>query len=216
MEISNTDISTFLNMVDTFYNNAWNRLVLYAALIIVIAGIVLPIILQFVSQRIQQSKNTEMENKLREKLTNSINLKAKSIEENNRNIIDNYFKEKEKTIENNLVQIKRNINFSIGLNYHNLALQSVKGRDYIHRISYPISAGISYINAKNESELKKMLRVLEKHCLDLNKINDSFEVEELKKSLHNFFSKLEVEYPDERYSSEIKRIKKAIFNASKA
>ena len=35
MEISNTDISTFINMVDTFYNNAWNRLVLYGALIIV-------------------------------------------------------------------------------------------------------------------------------------------------------------------------------------
>jgi len=216
MEISNTDISTFLNMVDTFYNNAWDRLVLYAALIIVIAGIVLPIILQFVSQRIQQSRNTEMENKLREELTNSINLKGKSIEENNRNIIDNYFKEKEKTIENNLVQIKRNINFSIGLNYHNLALQSVKGRDYFHKISYPISAGISYIDAKNESELKKMLRVLERHCSDLNKINDSFEVEELKKSLYNFFSKLEAEYPDARYSSEIKKIKKAIFNASKA
>ena len=72
MEISNTDISTFLNMVDTFYNNAWNRLVLYGALIIVIAGIVIPIILQFISQRFQKSRNIEMENKLRKELTNSI------------------------------------------------------------------------------------------------------------------------------------------------
>ena len=208
MEISNTDISTFLNMVDTFYNNAWNRLVLYAALIIVIAGIVLPIILQFVSQRIQQSKNIEMENKLREELTNSINLKGKSIEEKDRNIIDNYFKEKEIEIKDMTSLLNKKISYSMGINYHNLMLQSEKEEDFFHMISYSISAGSNYIDAENESELKKILRIIERYSLDLIKIKDPFEVEELKKSLYYFISKLEAKYPDKRYSLEIRSIKK--------
>jgi len=53
-----------------------------------------------------------------------------------------------------------------------------------------------------------MLSALEEHCLDINKVKDSFDVKELKKSLDNFISKLEAEYPDKRYSLEIRRIKK--------
>jgi len=208
MEILNTDISTFLNMVDTFYNNAWNRLVLYGALIIVIAGIVIPIILQFISQRFQKSRNIEMENKLRKELTNSINLEAKSIEEKDRNIISNYFKEKEMELKDMSNLLNKKISYSIGLNFHNLALQSGKEGDYNYMIHYFISAGDNYIDAKNEGELKKMLSVLERCCLDINKVKDSFEVKELKESLDNFISKLDAEYPDKRYSQEIRRIKK--------
>lgn len=215
MEISNTDISTFLNMVDTFYNNAWNRLVLYGALIIVIAGIVIPIILQFISQRVQQSRNIEMENKLREEFTSFVNLKGKSIEEKDRNIIDNYFKEKEIIIENKLAQIKRNISFSIGLNYHNLAVRNAKEGDFSAAILYNLSAGKNYLDADDETNLKIILGNVEHNCLQIDKIKDSFEVEEVKKTIDNFISKLEKKFPDKRYSSEIIKIKKAIFNVSK-
>lgn len=53
-----------------------------------------------------------------------------------------------------------------------------------------------------------MLSALERYCLDINKVKNSFEVEELKKFLDNFIYTLEAEYPDERYSLEIRRIKK--------
>lgn len=208
MEISNTDISAFLNMVDTFYNNAWNRLVLYGALIIVIAGIVIPIILQYISRIVQQGRNIEMENKLREELTNYVNLKGDTIEKKNINIIDNYFKEKEMEIKDMSALLKKRISYSIGINFHNLLLQSEKEGDYFYMIYYCISAGSNYIDAENEGELKKMLSALEEHCLDINKVKDSFDVKELKKSLDNFISKLEAEYPDKRYSLEIRRIKK--------
>lgn len=208
MEIPNADISTFLNMVDTFYNNAWNRLVLYGALLVALIGIILPIASQWVSQRIQQGKNIEMENKLREELTNYVNLKGDTIEKKNINIIDNYFKEKEMEIKDMSSLLNKRISYSIGISFHNLAIQSEKEGDYYYMIGYFISAGNNYIDAKNESELKKMLRALEINCLDINKIKDSFEVEELKKSLYNFISKLEEEYPDKRYSMEIREIKK--------
>lgn len=208
MEMTNTDISSFLEMVDTFYNNAWNRLALYGALIIILVGIVLPIILQLASQRIQQSRNIEMENKLREELTNFVNLKSDTIEKKNINIIDNYFKEKEMEIKDMSALLKKRISYSIGINFHNLTIQSEKEGDYYYMIYYCISAGNNYIDAKNEGELKKMLSALERYCLDINKVENSFEVEELKKFLDKFISKLEAEYPDKRYSLEIRRIKK--------
>jgi replication initiation and membrane attachment protein DnaB len=208
MEISNTDISTFINMVDTFYNNAWNRLVLYGALIIVIAGIIMPIILQSMSQRVQKSKNIEMENKLRKELTSSINLEAKSIEEKDRNIISNYFKEKEMELKDMSNLLNKKISYSIGLNFHNLAVQSGKEGDCYHMIHYFISAAGNYIDAKNEGELKKILNALEDCGVYINKVKDSFDVKELKESLDNFISKLDAEYPDKRYSQEIRGIKK--------
>lgn len=208
MEISNTDISTFLNMVDTFYNNAWNRLVLYGALIIVIVGIVMPIILQYISRRIQQSKNIEMENKLREEFTSVINLKAKSIEEKDKNTIDNYFEEKEMKLKDISNLLNKKISYSIGLNFHNLAMQSGKEGDSYHMIHYFISAALNYIDAKNESELKRILNALEDVGVYINKVKDSFDVKELKKSLDNMISKLDAEYPDKRYSQEIRGIKK--------
>jgi len=134
MQISTTDISAFLNMVDTFYNNAWNRLVLYGALIIVIAGIVIPIILQYISRIVQQGRNIEMENKLREELTNYVNLKGDTIEKKNINIIDNYFKEKEMEIKDMSALLKKRISYSIGINFHNLLLQSEKEGDYFYMI----------------------------------------------------------------------------------
>jgi len=212
MEISNTDISSFLEMVDTFYNNAWNRLALYGALIIILVGIILPIVSQWVSQRIQQGKNIEMENKLREELTNYVNLKGDTIEKKNIDIIDNYFKEKEMEIKHMSSLLNKKISYSIGINYHNLALQSAKEKDYYFMIFYSISAGSNYIDAGNESELKKMLRLIERYSLNINKIDDSFEVEELKKSLYNFISKLEAKYPNKRYSVEIRSIKKNLSN----
>lgn len=212
MEISNIDISTLLNMIDTFYNNAWNKLVLFGGLIIVIVGIVLPAILQWASQRIQQGKNIEMENKLRKELTNSINLKGKSIEEKNKKFIDNYFYEKEKVIKNMSIKLSSRISFSIGLNYHNLGVQSAGEEDFFYAIRYYIIAGHNYVDAKNEGELKIILGNIESCCL--HKIKDSFEFEEIKKSLDNFISKLKEEYPDERYSQEIRRIEKNFFTCN--
>jgi len=215
MEISNIDISTFLNMVDTFYNNAWNRLVLYGALIIVIVGIVLPIVLQWVSRRVQQSKNIEMENKLKEALTNIINIKSDNIEKKNKNILDNYFKEKEKETKNMLALLEGKISFSIGLNYHNLGMQMVDEKKYSDAILYYIAAGNNYIDAKEETQLKIILGNIENACLNIQEIKDQFEVKEIKKSLDNFISKLEEKFPDNRYSLEIIKIKKNIFKVSK-
>ena len=215
MEISNTDISTFLNMVDTFYNNAWNRLVLYGALIIVIAGIVIPIILQFISKKIQQSRNIEMKNKLREELTNYIDLKVSNIEEKNKKFIDSYFSEKEKIMKDILVNLENRISFSIGLNYHNLSVEMGKEGNISGAILYSISAGQNYLDADDETNLKIILGNIEGYCLNIDKIKDSFEVGEVKKTLDDFISKLEKKFSDKRYSIEIIKIKKAIFNVTK-
>ncbi len=215
MEISNTDISTFINMVDTFYNNAWNRLVLYGALIIVIVGIVIPIILQYTSRRVQQGKNIEMENKLREEFTSFVNLKGKSIEEKDKNIIDNYFKEKERIIENKLVQLRRDISHSKGLSFHNLGLRKATEGEILVSTLFYISAGRSYLDAQDETNLKIILENIEKNCLGIDKIEDLFEFEEVKKELNSFISKIEKEFTDKRYSLEIIKINKAIFNISK-
>ena len=215
MEILSTDISTFLNMVDTFYNNAWNRLIIFGAIIFAVVGIFVPIILQFLSRRIQQSKNIEMEHKLREEFIKVVDLEAKSIEGKDKNIIDNYFEEKDKILENKLTQLNRDISFSTALSFHNLGLNNVKEGNIPKATLFYISAGDYYLNADNENNLKIILGNLGATCLDIGKMKDSFEVNEVKQSLNVFISRLEEMFPDKRYSSEIKKIKKAILNPSK-
>jgi len=215
MEISSTDISTFLNMVDTFYNNAWNRLLIFGVIIFAIVGILLPILLETLSRRYQQSKNIEMEYKLREEFTSVVNLKAKSIEEKDKNIIDNYFEEKDKIFENKLTQLNRDISFSKALSFHNLGLNMVNDGDIPKATLFYISAGENYLYADSENNLKIILGNLAATCLEIGKIKDSFEVEEVEQALKVFISRLEEMFPDARYSSEIKKIKKAIFNVSK-
>ncbi len=214
MEISNTDISTFLNMVDTFYNNAWNRLILYGALIIVIVGIVIPIILHFMSQRVQKSRSVEMENKLKEELTNIIDIKSNNIEKKNKNILDNYFEKKEKQIKDMFDLLDRQSSFAVGLNYHNLGIRAVDKKEYSDAILFYISAGYNYMTAKKEDQLKIILGNLINNCLMIKEFKDQFEVKEVKKSLDDFISELEKKFPDDRYSVEILNIRKNIFKGS--
>lgn len=215
MEISNIDVSTLLNMIDTFYNNAWNKLVLFGGLIIVIVGIVWPAILQWASQGIQKSKNIEMKSKLKEELTNIINTKSDNIEKNNKNILDNYFKEKEEEINNTVALLARKISFSIGLNYHNLGMQMIDEKRYSDAITFYISAGNSYIDSEDEAELKIILDNLGNTCSEIHEIKDPFEFKEVKKSLEDFISNLEEKFSDRKYVVEITKIRKAIFNVSK-
>lgn len=215
MEISNTDISTFLNMVDTFYNNAWNRLVLYGALIIVIVGIVIPIILHFMSQRVQKSRSVEMENKLKEELTNIIDIKSNNIEKKNKNILDNYFEKKEKQTKDMFDLLDRQSNFAVGLNYHNLGIRAVDKKEYSDAILFYISAGYNYMTAKKEDQLRIILDNIINNCLMIKEIKDQFEVKEVKKSLDDFISILEKKFPDDRYSVEILNMRKNIFKGSK-
>jgi hypothetical protein len=156
-----------------------------------------------------------MEYKLREKFTSVINLKAKSIEEKDKNTIDNYFEEKDKILENKLTQLNRDISFSTALSYHNLGLNTIKDGDMAKATLFYISAGKYYLNANNENNLKIILGNLAATCLNIGKMKDSFEIEEVKQSLNVFISRLEEMFPDGRYSSEIKKIKKAILNPSK-
>jgi len=215
MEISNIDVSTLLNMIDTFYNNARNKLVLFGGLIILIVGIVLPAILQWASQGIQKGKNIEMENKLRKELTNSINLKGKSIEEKNRNIIDNYFEEKEMEIKKISDSLEKRISLSIALNFYNMGAENEKAGYFYDAIRYYISAGEGFIEASDEGYLNMMLSNIKKCCLNINKIKDQYEIDEVKKSLDGFISELEEKYADNRYFIEIKEIKKSYYTGSK-
>lgn len=215
MGILSTDISTFLNMVDTFYNNAWNRLVIFGVITFAVVGVFVPFIIQFLSRRDLHNKNIEMEYKLREEFTTLVNSKANSIEEKDKNIIDNYFKGKDKILENKLTQLNRSISFSTALSYHNLGLNMIKDGNIAKATLFYISAGNYYLGADNESHLKIILGNLAATCLDIDKTKDSFEIEEVKQSLNVFISKLEESFPDARYSSEIIKIKKAILNPSK-
>ena len=70
MEISNTDILSFLKMIDSFYSNAWNNL----TLTVVIAGsiilVVVPLIFKLVLDYRSKIQIDKIEKNLKEEFKN--------------------------------------------------------------------------------------------------------------------------------------------------
>lgn len=60
MEITNIDFSALLNMVDTFYSNAWNKLIILLAIV----GVGWPVILKVYSDYRVKIKEEKLEKRL--------------------------------------------------------------------------------------------------------------------------------------------------------
>jgi len=209
--MENFDITSFINMVDAFYNNAFNRLLLWGALLIAFLAIIMPILLQWLSQKYQSSEYIKMENDLRNKLTEMIEIKTKSMEENNRKII-----------KDELIPLEKKVHYSVGITFHNLGVSLFKEERKIEAMGCYIRATHEQIDADCEMDIKILLDNIEgAYSSTASTYENLFEFKNLKKDIEELISEIENKYGKAKYYDEIQKIRKAIdkkplkFNKSK-
>lgn len=153
MEIPNTDISSFLKMIDSFYNNAWNRL----TLILIIGGsiivVVLPIILKLFSDYRAKIQEDKLEKNLLKHFQNLSDKNMKLMEGK----FSEYFKEKDKVISQKLDTVDIKINSVSGLIWGTLGnLMEEKG-EIKSSLNYNFNAFNDFLDGKSESNLQNTI-----------------------------------------------------------
>ncbi len=156
MEISNIDISTLLNMVDTFYNNAWDRLTIILVIVGGIGGIVgvaWPILLKKFSDYRAKIEVDKIEKNLKEQFQNLSNENVKLIEKG----MNKLSKAIDKVVSKKLDDVDIKINASRGLTWHTLGDIYDEKNDLKLAFMYYFFAFESYFSGKDESGLQRII-----------------------------------------------------------
>ncbi|MBN1970638.1 MAG: hypothetical protein JW870_14830 [Candidatus Delongbacteria bacterium] len=212
--MENFDTTAFINMVDAFYNNAFNNLILFGGLFVVIVTIIMPIVLQLLSQKYQSGEYIKMENNLRKEFTHLIESKILSIKKENKDNIEECFNEKEEELKNILIPLEKRLNTSLGLNLHTIGNMNTNKKDFLGAIGYYAAAGKFYLEAEDEMNLDRILKCIKNSYRLIDEKENNFEVEDKRKKIEEFISKVEDKY-NYKYNSAIHEIRKVIFNQEK-
>ena len=204
MEITNIDFSVLLNMVDTFYNNAFNRLIILLAIV----GVLWPIILKAYSDYRVKIKEEKLEKRLAEKIQN---LNKKNLElinkENDANIegIDKFISKKLKGID-----IK--LSASRGLLWHVQGNLDYEKGNYSSALEDFFLAFGDYFNGKDELNLQKILTNI-KSCYKM--VEDLSLLEKVENQHLELIKKLYEINENKRYANAIVDIEKDFDSAKK-
>lgn len=204
MEITNIDFSSLLNMVDTFYNNAWNKLIILLAIV----GVGWPVILKLYSDYRVKIKEDKLEKKLSDKIQN---LNKKNIElinkENDANI-----KGIDKFISKKLEIIDIKLSASKGLLWHVQGNLDYDKKEYDTALHYFFLASEYYFNGKDERNLQIVLTCI-KICY--KKIEDLSILEKVENPHLVLLKKLNEINENARYKNAIDDIEKEFESAKK-
>jgi hypothetical protein len=147
--------------VDTFYNNAWTKLIIIITILFSVAGIIFPLILNFILQRAQKKELKASEEVLKKEIaTKTVEIKNQ-ISEDLVKIIDDKFKE----YEGNVLLLK-------GEFY--LAKES-----YRDALSTFITAAICFLRCNDYQNLQNVLNLILYSCLSNLSFEDISHVKEV-------------------------------------
>jgi hypothetical protein len=203
MEVTNIDFSALLNMVDTFYNNAWNRLIVLLA----IAGVVWPLILKVYSDYRVRIKEEKLEKKFSEKIQKLNESNLELINKKN----DANMEKLDKLISEQIENVEMKLNTSMGGVFHvqgNVSYEKKQDKDAL--TSY-FKAFHYYYDGKNEQNLQIVINNIIKCYTQIKDLPLLIEVESQHVDLINKL--LEIN-ENSRYGNTIDKIKKA-FNTAK-
>ncbi len=203
MEVTNIDFSALLNMVDTFYNNAWNRLIVLLA----IAGVVWPLILKVYSDYRVRIKEEKLEKKFSEKIQKLNESNLELINKKN----DANMEKSDKLISEKIENVEMKLNTSMGGIFHiqgNINFEKKQFREALD--SYFIAFKYFY-DGKKEQHLQVVIINIIKCYTQIKDLPLLIEVE----SRHvDLIEKLLKINKNSRYKNTIDEIKKA-FNTAK-
>jgi len=171
-----------LTQVDSFYNGAWNRLLIF----ITIAGLLVPYLIQ-----LYQKKIFDIEaKKLEEKFTQE----QKKLKE--------HFLAYQTATDKELAYVTAGI-------YHVQALHMRAQHNYAGAIKSITDSILPYYKSGNFGNFKKLLNILEE-CINLASAQDIRYIEEDYYNLDTKFTKFQSDDKDRIFSDEIIKIKRAL------
>jgi len=203
MEVTNIDFSALLNMVDTFYSNAWNRLIILLAIV----GVAWPVILKVYSDYRVRIKEEKIEKKFSEKIQKLNESNLELINKKN----DANMEKLDKLISEQIENVEMKLNTSMGGIFYvqgNVNFEKKQFRDALN--SYFVAFHYLY-DGKNEQNLQNVINNIVKCYTQIKDLPLLIEVE----SQHvDLIKKLLKINDNSRYENTIDKIKKA-FNAAK-
>jgi hypothetical protein len=202
MEITNIDFSALLNMVDTFYNNAWNRLIL----ILAIVGVAWPLILKVYSDYRVKVKEEKLEKRLSEKIQNLNERNLKLINKKS----DANIERMEKLISEKLKNMDIQLNVSKGFIWHFQAKLYYDKKQYKSALELYFAAFGFYFNGKNELNLQRVIKYI-KSCYA--KVKDLSHLEEVENQHLDLIKKLNEINENLRYKDVINDIEEEFDSA---
>jgi len=181
MEIPNTDISSFLKMIDSFYNNAWNRL----TIILIIGGsivvVVLPIIFKMISDYRTKIRVDKVEKNLKEQSQNLSDENMKIIEKK----LDEYFKEKDKVISQNLNAVDIKIHAVSGLVWAALGNLMFEKKLIKSSLNYHFNSFEEFYDGESEANLQNSISIIKNLYKEITNLSLLKEIENRHLSLIN-------------------------------
>jgi len=156
-------------MVDTFYNNAWNRLIL----ILAIVGVAWPLILKVYSDYRVKAKEEKLEKRLSEKIQN---LNERNLEIINKKS-DANIERTEKLISKKLKNIDIQLNLSKGFIWHFQATICYDNKQYKGALELYFDAVEFYFKGKDEVNLQRVIKYIKSCYAKVKKLSHLEEVE---------------------------------------
>lgn len=146
-----------INKVDTFYNNAWNKIALVGSIAFGIVGIVVPFVIQSYQKRTLRLNSENLHNNLLKELTNELQA-----------LIETKFKENEQQLKSLNASSNAKILFS-------QAKFSVEKNSYKGALGEIVTASFLSIESNDYRTLQEMLEFILNDCLpylSIEEIND--------------------------------------------
>jgi len=214
MEISNIDISTLLNMIDTFYNNAWNRLTIILIVIGGIGGIVgvaWPMLLKKISDHNAKIEVDKLEKNLKEQFQNLSNENVKLIEKGIEKGMNTLSEAINKAVSKKLDEVDIKMNISRGLIWHVLGNTERDENQLELALKHYFYAFDYYFYGKDELNMQIIINAIE---IIYEKVKDSSFLKEIENRHTDLIKKLYEINDNSRYSNTIDKIEED-FNSLK-
>jgi hypothetical protein len=146
-----------IEKVDSFYNNAWNKLIIFGSILFAIVGVFVPLVIQWYQKRTLKLSETTLKNDLKKELQNVLFLE-----------IEKKFSDNEKQLKSLNASANAKILFS-------QAKFSIEKNSYKGALGEIITASFSSLECNDFRTLQELLDFLSKNCLpflSVEEIND--------------------------------------------
>lgn len=192
MEITNIDFSAILQMVNTFYTNAWYLLIAVLGL----ATLVLPIVLKKFLDYRTKIEIDKVEENLKTQFQNLSDKNEKLITEKTIEIA----KKSNEATDKKFDDINKKLEAQRGLSWHTLGIVYSQKEDYKLALQYYFYAFDSYFYGEDEMNMQKIIACIK---TTYQNVKDLSLLEETEKKHIDLIEKLESINENHRYSNLI-------------
>jgi hypothetical protein len=143
-----------INKIDSFYNSAWNKLILIGSIALGIIGILVPIIIQWYQKKIYELSE--------ENLKQELSIKMSELKEELKDTIEDQIKENIKEYEDKIEKLTSSANAKV---FHIQGNGLLKEGDYNEAMANYIIATEDYFKSDDYSNLQNTLSLICDNCL---------------------------------------------------